>query len=61
MIKCLNILTKSSPNFNAVFIKDLALKTTSYIWKKTGRNIWVEGLITVLCFGKYLIIHCIFC
>ena len=50
MIKCLNILTKSSPNFNAVFIKDLAPKTTSYIWKKTGRNIWVEGLITVLCF-----------
>ena len=31
MAICINILIKSSLNFNAVFMKDLALKTVSYI------------------------------
>ena len=31
MNKYINILIKTSPNFNAVFIKYLALKTVSYI------------------------------
>ena len=31
MTKCINILIKSSLNFNAVFVKDLAPRTFSYI------------------------------
>ena len=30
MTKCINILIKYSLNFNAVFVKDLALRTVSY-------------------------------
>ena len=39
MIKCINILIKSSLNFNVVFVNGLALRTVSYTWENIGKNL----------------------
>ena len=43
MTKCINILIKSSLNFNAVFVKDLALKTVLYVIENWTGSLDREG------------------